>query len=281
MVRLLLILSLYAAGVAHSATLVLAEDALTEAEIRYRQKKYAEAARLVTSIIERDGNHFEALRLRSACYQAERQFGRAIKDLDRCIKLEPDVSRLYQQRGEMHFRNGDVEESIRDFDHFLDEDPSQDPYHWQRGISYYYAGRYAEGVGQFERHKAVNPQDVENSVWHFLCKSRVDGVEKARQALIEIERDPRPWALSVYRLFQKKSTPEQVIRQAAQTTPESRRNDSLFYAHLYVGLYYESLQQGDKSLKHIKEAVARYPAPHYMGDVARVHLKLRQAVDTE
>lgn len=60
-----------------------------------------------------------------------------------------------------------------------------------------------------------------------------------------------------------------------QTIPKSARADSLFYAHLYVGLYYESLQQKEKALQHIQKAVEKYPSSHYMGDVVRVHLQLR------
>ena len=28
-------------------------------------------------------------------------------------------------------------------------------------------------AGQFELHQRVNPQDVENAVWHYLCKVKL------------------------------------------------------------------------------------------------------------
>mgnify|MGYP000446850332 CR=1 FL=1 len=40
-----------------------------------------------------------------------------------------------------------------------------------------------EGRKLFELHRSVNPQDVENAAWHFLCAARVDGLEKARAQL--------------------------------------------------------------------------------------------------
>lgn len=254
---------------------VVAEDTLRDVEAKYRSGQYAEAAKLATSMIEKGDEPFTAYRLRSNCYEGQRLFDKAILDLDQCIKLRPKMSALYQRRGELQFRSGNITESLKDFDHYLRENPEQDPYNWQRGISYYYAGQYAKGAGQFERHKEVNPHDVENAVWHFLCKENVDGVGAAREALIEIERDRRPWAMKVYELFQGKATPEQVVQSAEQTIPKSARADSLFYAHLYVGLYYESLQQKEKALQHIQKAVEKYPSSHYMGDVARVHLQLR------
>ena len=48
---------------------------------------------------------------------------------------------------------------------------------WQRGIALYYAGRYQDCREQFESHRTVNPDDVENAAWHFLvcCARRVSG----------------------------------------------------------------------------------------------------------
>ena len=111
--------------------------------------------------------------------------------LDEAISESPNSPRLLQTRGETHFYLGNIEQSIADFDRVIELIPSQEPRHWQRGISYYYAGEFAKGVAQFELHQTVNPQDVENAVWHFLCKARVDGIAAAKQSLIPIARDYR------------------------------------------------------------------------------------------
>jgi lipoprotein NlpI len=47
----------------------------------------------------------------------------------------------------------------------------------------------------------------------------------------------------------------------------------LFYAHLYIGLYYEAAGDAKAAREHLERAVS-YRANHYMGDVARVHLGL-------
>ncbi len=181
-------------------------------------------------------------------------------------------------RGVVHFKAGDAAASVADFDRFLELRPDREPYHWQRGISHYYAGQYEKGVRQFESHKRVNPQDVENAVWHYLCQARVSGAPQARAALIEIGGDRRPWAMMVYRMFQGNATPDQVLQHAEQVSrTEAERRDNLFYAHLYVGLFHEAGGRADESLKHIEIAVEKYPSADYMGDVARVHRQLRKA----
>ena len=75
--------------------------------------------------------------------------------------------------GEEAFRAGKIDESIKQFDLAIAAQPRLAPHHWQRGISLYYAGRFDDCRRQFEIHQTVNSEDVENSVWHFLCGSRL------------------------------------------------------------------------------------------------------------
>lgn len=181
----------------------------------------------------------------------------------------PDA-RFYNARGAENFRNAKIEASIADFSKAIELDPAQDPYHWQRGISYYYAGRFEEGRRQFERHRTVNPEDVENSVWHFLCYSRLVGTAKARAELIPIRSDGRVPMMKIYAMFRGEASPEDVLREAGASA------EALFYAHLYLGLHHEAEGNGARSREHIALAAGKFAQPHYMGDVARVHQRLRK-----
>ena len=55
--------------------------------------------------------------------------------------------------------------------------------------------------------------------------------------------------------------------------PAARR-DQRFYAHLYLGLYFEALGDAKLAREHITRAAEDFSENHYMGDVARVHLQL-------
>jgi lipoprotein NlpI len=183
------------------------------------------------------------------------------------LQAQPADWREYQQRGENSFRQGNIEASIRDFDKAIELEPRLAPHNWQRGIALYYAGRHADCARQFESHRIVNPEDVENAVWHFLCVARSKDLEAARRGLIEIHRDDRVPMMEVYALFRGSSTPKKVLAVAGNN------RSGLFYAHLYVGLYYEARGDAKGALTHIRKAATDYSADHYMGDVARVHLK--------
>lgn len=185
-------------------------------------------------------------------------------------------ARSYQRRGEQHFMMGRVRESVADFDRVVALEPERGPYHWQRGISYYYVGEYGKGRAQFERHRSVNPDDVENAAWHFFCVARSEGVAAAREALIPVDlaKDPRVPMSEIYRLLAGEGS-EEAILASAEKAPEARRRQALQYAHLYLGLWHEVNADRVRSIAHIRRSADEYRMEHYMGWVARTHLMLR------
>jgi lipoprotein NlpI len=166
------------------------------------------------------------------------------------------------------FASGRIDESIRGFDEVAKLAPRSAPQLWQRGIALYYARRYKDCRQQFEEHRQVNPNDVENAAWHFICVARGESVRIAREDLLPVGADPRVPMRQIYDMLRDSLSPEGVIA-AAKTDPEA-----LFFAHLYVGLYYEATGNKARALEHITEAAAeRYATVGgYMHAVARVHL---------
>ena len=167
------------------------------------------------------------------------------------------------------FQQGRIAPAVDGFDRVAKLVPNYAPQLWQRGIALYYAGRYKDCRAQFESHRTVNPADVENAAWHFLCVARAESAEKAKQALLPVGPDSRVPMREIYEMFRGKYTPEQVMRAAGDGT------DAQFYAYLYTGLYYESMGDAERALRQITEAAGdRFSAAGYMHRVARVHRDL-------
>jgi lipoprotein NlpI len=166
------------------------------------------------------------------------------------------------------FEAGRVAESAAGFDTLAELVPSQAPQLWQRGIALYYAGRYQDCRMQFESHRTVNPNDVENAAWHFLCVARAESAEKAKAEILPVGPDSRVPMRQVYQMFRGAMSPDMVLKVAGA------RDSEQFYAQLYVGLYYEALGDNRRALEHITAAAAdRYAdAGGYMHTVAKVHL---------
>jgi lipoprotein NlpI len=216
--------------------------------------------------------------LQQATQAAQRgEHERAIARLSEAIKAKPMTALIWYLRGRENFRAGKISESVADFDKYVELQPEVANQQWERGIAYYYAGEFTKGAKQFEDYQKFHDQDVENSVWRYLCVARSSGVEKARQTLLPITRDPRVPMMQIYGLYQGKLKPEDVLA-AANANPPNRElhNQRLFYAHLYIGLWFEAAGNRDGAKKHILEAEVHKIA-HYVWDVAHVHAQILRA----
>lgn len=242
-----------------------------EAIAAYRKGDIPAAIALAGKLIEAAPKQPQSWLLRAQLHNTQRQYLEAAADYSEVIKLDAKAPGAWQARGEAHFKAGKMAESIADFDKVLEFEPAQKPHHWQRGIALYYAGRFKDGKEQFEIHQTVNSNDVENAVWHFLCAARADGLEKAKKGLIRIEGDGRIPMAQVHQLFAGKIKPEDVLATAKAAPAETRFGEPMFYAHLYLGIYFEAIGDAKQSREYIFKAAERANQNGYMGDVARVH----------
>lgn len=266
-----------------SASVLLAQPIpagvlLEQARQSFAVGRHGEALQLASAAIAAEPDNARAYFLRARFYEEQCALTNALADYSQVIRLNKDLPEAWQSRGSTHFKLGRINESIADFDQFLKLVPRQEPHHWQRGIAYYYAGQFEAGRKQFELHQTVNPNDVENAIWHFLCVARAGSVEKARAALIPIQGDARVPMMEIHALFAGKLKPEDVLKAATSgDPPPAQRQRQLFYAHLYVGLYFEIHGDAGKAREHITQAAGEFQTGDYMGDVARIHLQLRWA----
>ncbi len=171
------------------------------------------------------------------------------------------------------FAAGRLAAAAAGFDEVAALVPRAAPQLWQRGIALYYVGRYQDCREQFESHRLVNPNDVENAAWHFLCVARADSPAAALEALLPVGPDSRAPMREIYEMFRGELAPEGVIAAGERAT-ERGRASGLFFAHLYVGLYHEALGNDAAARVHLEAAAdERYaPAGGYMHMVARVHV---------
>ena len=193
-----------------------------------------------------------------------------LQQLDQAIASAPTNPQLYVQRGMTRFKLGLIADSIADFDQAELLNPSLTPYLWQRGLAYYYAERFEEGARQFEIDLTVNGQDVEETVWRYLCQAQIDGAQAAREALLPVRNDPRPVMARVYQLFAGECNVDAVLAP----NPADNRH-SQFYSYLYVGLYAEAEPDSQSARQYITQAAEMQRVDDYMGWLAIVHQHLR------
>ncbi|HKI36166.1 MAG TPA: tetratricopeptide repeat protein [Gemmataceae bacterium] len=252
-----------------------ADDLLAQAEAALEKGQAKEALALADKAVELQPKSGRTRFVRGLAQEALRKHTEAVADFDKALDLDDKLAEAYDHRGSERFKLGQVKESLADFDKYLELRPEAKNSHWKRGISLYYAGKFEEGRKQFEGYEKVDTNDVENAVWHYLCNARAVGVEKARAAMLKIGKDKRVPMMEVYALYAGKAKPDDVLTATRAGNPRDEDlKHRLFYAHLYLGLYYEAEGDKKKALEHITKAADDYPIGHYMGDVARVHRDL-------
>jgi lipoprotein NlpI len=264
---------LWFAGVVFAVCALGADDASIErAFAAWQGGARTNALAIISDLIKAEPKNSRAWNSRAQMRVHLEDLAGAVDDFSEAIKLEPDSPFLVQERAQLRFRLGQLDAALIDFDRANQLEPRMRAANWQRGIALYYAGRFADGRRQFELHQAVNPNDVENAAWHFLCVAREKDVAGARERLIRISDDSRVPMKEIHDLYAGMGKPDAVLK-AAEAAAESPAEKKLqqFYADLYLGLYFEVTGDAAKSADHIRAAAKAAPRDHYMGDVARFH----------
>ncbi len=177
------------------ATAVTAWNLRAEESINSRivklvaEENFDDALKLVTEGLQSEPKNAELFHLRGNLHFRLGKHELAADDWSRAAEIDPEQSSVLRRAGAEYFFAGKFDASVAAFDAYAKHFPEQSPQLWERGISLYYAKRYADGRKQFEAHQTVNPHDVENAAWHFICAAKEMGVEKARKALIFIDTD--------------------------------------------------------------------------------------------
>src|SRR6185369_10679150 len=120
--------------------------------------------------------------------------------------------REIMERAVADFQQNRIAQAVEGFDRVAKLVPSYAPQLWQRGIALYYAGRFKDCREQFESHRTVNPNDVENAAWHFLCVARGESPAKAKAALLPVGPDSRVPMSQIYEMLRGALTVDQVLR---------------------------------------------------------------------
>jgi lipoprotein NlpI len=254
------------------------DDLLNQAQAADLKGDRTNAMALVNQAIQRAPTNSQCYYVRGRLYSSRGDRTNALADFNRVLQMEPRAGQVYEYRGFEYFRLGRFNEAIVDFDKFLEYLPDHSPFFWQKGVACYFAGRFEEARKQFELHRLVNSNDVQNAAWHFACVARQSGVAQARASLFPNVNDRRVPMAQLFGLLQGRAKVDDVLlaARAGRPAPGELRM-RLFHAHYYIGLYYEAVGESSLARPHIASAAEDYAPPIFMGDVARVHAALLRA----
>lgn len=249
-------------------------------QFKSRQQFNLESKRMFTRQLTRNAQHFYAAVLISGVFalpgwsdETELHLTRhrdAIKQARAAVaeQREPSPNALVAF-GDALLRSGRCDEAAETFERAIKQSPESEPYLWQYGIALFFVGRYDDARSLFEKHRVVNPHDVENAAWHFLCVAKASDLAKARKILLPAPGDSRPPMEEI--LQRLKGGNSDAITAAVEKTQNTPAHTSAeFYGNLYIGLIADAEGNPGLAREHLRKA-ADADLTHYMADVARVY----------
>ncbi len=203
----------------------------------------------------------------------------ATEAADAMLRIAPDDPRAIMTAADVYLRCNKPELAVPLYDRYIKLNPQSMPRLWQRGIALFFVGEHQQAAEQFVRHRQVNPYDVENAAWHFLCLAKAESFSKAKQSVLPAPNDPRIPMTEVQQMLIDGKTQSVVKRMEQVPADAPERSSALFYGNFYLGLYADA--GGDQETAIAKMSLAAQDAPHhYMGDIARVYAKhLQESVE--
>ncbi len=207
-----------------------------------------------------------------------------IQRLTESIRTDPKNVSFYSRRGDALFFRGRFQQSVADYEKMVELNPQLDASHWRRGIAWFYAGQFKQAAHQFEIYNTFDNIDRENGIWRFFSQTKGYGLKQARQGLLKYQKVDRQPFPAVYKLFEEKLTPDEILAQIAKADIDKiERERRLFYAELYIGLNYEIHGKPQPAVEHLRKATANNWGrsagfgANYMWHVGRLHYELLTA----
>ena len=196
----------------------------------------------------------------------------AIENADAMVRQAPNNPGTARLAADIYLRAGEYKWAVRLFDRYLVSEKEALPELWQRGIALYFMREYEAAAKQFEVHRTVNPNDVENAAWHFLCVAKSQSPSEAKAQVLPAPGDPRIPMEEVLQML-KSGDQQAIIDKIATLEKDSPQGKAAqFYGDFYLGLYADAMGKSAEAKKWMDRAAQDAPR-NYMGDVARVYAK--------
>lgn len=202
-------------------------------------------------------------------------FEKELAELNAAMTAGKPTLAQYSRRGDLNFFLMKFEEAVADYEKMNILDPTQEERHWRLGIAYYIAGDFEKSVKLFEKYFKHDDTDRETGLWHFLANAAMSDIGTAQLKMLKYEKDDRQPFLQLYEFFNGRGTVMEFFRELYDQGL-STKQDVMFYARLYAGIYEEVSGRSENAAKFIRMAYESpwgrkaTGGPGFMWQIARI-----------
>jgi tetratricopeptide (TPR) repeat protein len=121
-----------------------------------RERQYDRAIQDLDQAIRRDPNYAPAFQSRGTAYSLKGQNDRAIRDFNQAIRLDPKSATSFYARGGVYNVQGQYDRAIQDFDQAIRLKPDLAPVFFaatfhERGLAYFGKGQYGRAIQDYDQ----------------------------------------------------------------------------------------------------------------------------------
>ena len=95
---------------------------------------------------------------RGNIYSSNGEFDRAIKDYNKAIELNPEFAEIYNNRGAAYDSNGELDHAIADYDKAIELNPKYAEIYNNRGATYSRKGEFDHAIADYDKAIELNPK---------------------------------------------------------------------------------------------------------------------------
>jgi tetratricopeptide (TPR) repeat protein len=135
----------------------LAEENWIRCESHDPEQSIAGCSALIQAIQNPNTKLADAFYNRGRAYASKHDYGRAIKDYDQAIRLNPTLGNAFYSRGLAYRHKGDYDRAIEDYNQALRINPKYVEAFYGRGLAYQQKAEYDHAIEDFDQVLRINP----------------------------------------------------------------------------------------------------------------------------
>ncbi len=137
---------------------------------------------------------------------------RAIADLDRTVRLDPERVPTFRNRGNAYRTKGDLDRAFADYDTAIRLDPKESRADLDRVVANLFAGSLATALSDLNQSAELDPKNAYIALSLDTAEKRIDLPSRRGQAAKQI--DMTKWPAPIIRLYLGQMTREAALAAA-------------------------------------------------------------------
>jgi tetratricopeptide (TPR) repeat protein len=231
-------------------------DYFGEAVEYQKQKKYSEAIRIYSELLEVDSNIYGCWNNRGQCFYEMAEYNYALFDFYKAVNLIQSDSSLFLMIGLTHIYLEQWEKGI-EFLNYAEEQgfPRNETYYQNLGSCYYFLGQNDSAIYYLSKSHTINPKShttLTNLAFSYINTEPEKSCTYFQQAYQLDSLNPRRINNLGYSHFLCGNLDNafDLYQRALSLEPKNA------YIHRNIGLYYKSIDNKELACKSLEDAIA-------------------------